>query len=153
MDETLLLMPNVLLLGDPYTRKIYLWINVTCLKRSKNANENLSICKKKVVTAQIKFFCCWVMNRQFMQHNSFGIITKNWTMDIKISRTQTPKSQIQPKAAITKKHQTTVLPWTVFKNQPSTYGQHPKASGRNKFKLVFPAATICLTRKQILTKP
>ena len=50
------------------------------------------------------------MNRQFMQDNSFGIITKNGTMDIKISRTQTPKSQIQPKAAITKKHHTTVLP-------------------------------------------
>ena len=32
------------------------------------------------------------------------------------------------------------------------YGQ-PKASGRNKFKLVFPAATICLTRKQNLTRP
>ena len=48
-----------------------------------------------------------------MQDNSFGII-KKWTMDLKISRTQTPKSQIQPKAAITKKHQTTVLPWTVL---------------------------------------
>ena len=36
--------------------------------------------------------------------------------------------------------------------QQQHYGQ-PKASGRNKFKLVFPAATICLTRKQNLTRP
>ena len=114
MDETLILMPNVLLLGDLNTRKIYM-NKCHMLKKVKKCKWKTStfVRKKLWQLTSDQIFCCWVMNRQFMQDNSFGII-KKWTMDLKISRTQTPKSQILPKAAITKKHQTTVLPWTVL---------------------------------------
>ena len=112
MDETLILMPNVLLLGDLNTRKICM-NKCHMLKKVKKCKWKTSTFVRKKLWQLRSNFCCWVMNRQFMQDNSFGII-KKWTMDLKISRTQTPKSQIQPKAAITKKHQTTVLPWTVL---------------------------------------
>ena len=72
-------MPNVLLLGDLNTRKIYM-NKCHMLKRSKNANEKPQHLLEKSCDSSDQIFCCWVMNRQFMQDNSFGIIkSEQWT--------------------------------------------------------------------------
>ena len=112
MDETLILMPNVLLLGDLNTRKIYM-NKCHMLKKVKKCKWKTStFVRKKLWQLRSSFLLLsyesTIYARQFIWYY------KKWTMDLKISRTQTPKSQILPKAAITKKHQTTVLPWTVL---------------------------------------
>ena len=63
--------------------------------------KNLNICKKKLWQLRSNFLLLsyesTIYARQFIWYH------KKWTMDLKISRTQTPKSQIKPKAVITER--------------------------------------------------